>query len=69
MPQVFIRVYHDISANAPQVTIGDEAEGDYRIAGHKFSGFSRLQLQKTLTQRDAEEIRNYLDRAFPRSKK
>lgn len=37
----------------------------YRIAGPKFNGSSVTLLKTELTERDAAEIRGYLDAAFP----
>ena len=37
----------------------------YRLAGPTFNGTGRTLLTATLDERDAEEIRRYLDTAFP----
>ena len=37
----------------------------YRLAGPKFNGSSEPLLSKTLDERDAAEIRRYLDAVFP----
>ena len=37
----------------------------YRIAGPKFNGSGSVLLSAKLTERDAGEIRAYLDRVFP----
>ena len=37
----------------------------YRLAGPEFSGSGETMLTRTLDERDAEEIRRYLDTAFP----
>lgn len=50
-----------------QISIGDESTG-YRIAGQKYDGNSECLRRVILTQRDADEIRGYLDAAFPQDK-
>jgi len=46
--------------------IGKDGGGHgYRIAGPKFNGSSTSVVKHTLTERDAREIRAYLDRVFP----
>lgn len=47
-----------------QFSIGDK-NGGYRIAGPKFNGSGKLLLEHTITERDANKIRCYFDRAFP----
>lgn len=47
-----------------QMSIGD-GNGGYRIAGGKYDGMGKTLMEHTLTLRDAEEIRRYLDKAFP----
>jgi hypothetical protein len=37
----------------------------YRLAGPKFNGSGKVLLSRTLDERDAEEIRRYLDAMFP----
>lgn len=37
----------------------------YRLAGPKFNGSGKTLLTRELNQRDADEIRTYLDAAFP----
>jgi hypothetical protein len=39
--------------------------GGYRLAGPKFNGSSKPLLETELDQRDADEIRAYLDAVFP----
>lgn len=55
---------HDEWTNQIQISIGD-SNGGYRLAGPKFNGSQKMILKKTITARDAEEIRRYLDAAFP----
>lgn len=43
----------------------DAGDGGYRIAGPKFNGSSTVLLTHQLDQRDVDEIRRYLDDAFP----
>lgn len=46
--------------------VNDEGSGHgYRIVGPKYGGDSVGVLSHRLTERDANEIRNYLDRVFP----
>ena len=40
----------------------------YRLAGPKFNGSGETLLTRTLDERDAEEIRRYLDAVFPMTK-
>jgi len=69
MTTATLHIYQDTRTGGFQLTIDDAAEGGYRIMGPKFTNVSRLLLSKNLTARDAQEIRDYLNRAFPRSKK
>lgn len=39
----------------------------YRLAGPKFNGSGEKLLTRTLDERDAEEIRTYLDHVFPQT--
>ncbi len=48
-----------------QLAIGGNKDGGFRLMGPKFDGTGQLLDQHTLTERDATEIRRYLDRAFP----
>lgn len=48
-----------------QLSIGDDS-GGHRIAGPKYSGHSSRVQRKLLSAHDAEEIRAYLDKGFPR---
>ncbi len=50
----------------PQLSIGN-GDGGFRLMGPKFDGTGKLLGQRVLTERDATEIRCYLDRAFPPS--
>lgn len=47
-----------------QASINDE-DGGFRIAGGKYDGRGTVLLEKELSARDAEQIRHYLDAAFP----
>lgn len=64
MSDVVLKVSKDRWTGGLQLSIGD-GHGGYRIAGPKFNGSSETILSRTLTERDAEEIRSYLDEAFP----
>lgn len=43
----------------------DDCGHGYRLAGPKFNGSGETLLSRTLDQRDADEIRAYLDRVLP----
>lgn len=67
--KLVIEVYHDAATQKPQVTIGT-VSGDgksdlHRLAGPAFTGQSRNLISKPLDERDAAEIRRYLDAVFP----
>lgn len=47
-----------------QLAVEDDT-GGYRIAGPKFDGTGKKVLGHEVTDRDAKEIRAYLDRYFP----
>ena len=64
-----LRIYLDGHTGAPQLTIGDEAGDCYRLMGPTLIGNSKCLLAKTLTVRDAREIRNHLNRADQRTNK
>ena len=58
------KVYISVGFNGieqPQISIGDETSG-FRIAGGKYDGMGREILRSNLTKRDADSIRQYLDR-------
>ncbi len=59
---VLISVHRDGVTGSIQLSIGN-AHGGYRIAGPKFNGTGRLLLEHMVTERDAQEIRSYLDKA------
>lgn len=67
--KTILRIYLDAHTGAPQLTIGDETGDSYRLMGPTFIGNSKCLLAKTLTVRDAREIRNHLNRADRRTKK
>ncbi len=48
-----------------QLSIEDDI-GGYRLCGPKYNGSSARLMTHVLKQRDADEIRRYLDRHFPR---
>lgn len=62
-----LSIYKDGWTGGIQLSIGDK-NGGYRIAGPKFNGSGKPILEYRLTDRDAKEIRYYLDRAFPQNK-
>jgi len=64
--KVYLGVYQ--VDRAIQVNIGNGCHG-YRLCGPKFSGISTKLREIELTERDAREIRSYLDEAFPPKKK
>lgn len=47
-----------------QASISNAQHG-FRFAGSEYDGRGKALLTKKLTQRDADEIRSYLDEAFP----
>lgn len=48
------------------IDLSDEKDGiGYRLAGPKFNGSSTPVFSHRLTERDANELRRYLDMAFP----
>lgn len=61
---VFFSVHRDGLTGALQLNVGNGSAG-YRLAGPKYCGHSKLLLSCELTPRDAEELRSYLDAAFP----
>ena len=44
----------------------NDAGNGYRLAGPKFNGSGEVLLSRTLDERDAAEIRGYLDAVFPK---
>lgn len=60
-----LEVFKDGWTDGLQLCIGDDT-GGYRLHGPKFNGSGTRLLTHVLTQRDADEIRLHLDRAFPR---
>lgn len=65
--QPILGVYKDGWTGGTQVSIGDE-NGGYRIYGPKFNGSSKPICEIKISESDAEEIRRYLDAAYPRKK-
>lgn len=64
-PKVQLQVDRDGWTGDIQLNIGNPQGGGYRIAGPKYNGSSENILTVTLTERDAKEIRAYLDASFP----
>ncbi len=62
-----IEVYRNGPVGSLQVSIGFKDSGGYRLTGPKFTGQSTLLRSHELDQRDADQIRAYLDQAFPRT--
>jgi hypothetical protein len=69
--RITIEVCRDGWTNGIQLSINQRDKngaGDgYRLAGPKFNGSSKSLLKTELDQRDADEIRGYLDAVFPRT--
>ena len=69
--RTYISVDKDGWTKGFQLSIGVENEKGgghgYRIAGPKFNGTSSTVLKHHLTERDAREIRAFLDKQFPAS--
>lgn len=67
--RVEVTVDRDGVTGGLQVSIqkvdGNGAGHGYRIAGPKYSGTGENLLTHALTERDAREVRWYLDAAFP----
>jgi hypothetical protein len=68
---VALNVSRDGRTGGLQLSIDQECDNGtghgYRIAGPKFNGSGENLLKHRLTERDADEIRVYLDSAFPRA--
>jgi hypothetical protein len=68
---VVLNVWRDGATGGLQLSIDNEREDGsghgYRIAGPKFNGSGENLLKHRLDQRDADEIRSYLDVAFPQA--
>lgn len=62
---VVLHVDKDGWTGGLQLAIGHKDGGGYRIAGPKYNGSSERLVTKILDERDAQEIRTYLDEAFP----
>jgi hypothetical protein len=64
-----IEVSRDGLTEGLQLSINQLDEEDaghgYRLAGPKFNGSGETLLTRTLDERDAKEIRRYLDAVFP----
>lgn len=67
--KLILEVTRDGWTNGLQINIAQLGEDDkgwgYRLAGPKFNGSSTTLLKTELDQRDADEIRKYLDDVFP----
>jgi hypothetical protein len=67
--KITIDVSRDGLTNGLQLSINqideDDAGHGYRLAGPKFNGSGKVLLSRTLDERDAAEIRRYLDAVFP----
>lgn len=61
----FLSIYEDGWIGGIQLAIEDTSGSGFRIAGSKFNGSGKLLNKHKLSERDAQEIRGYLDRAFP----
>lgn len=64
MKDVFFEVDKDGWTGGIQLCIADD-NGGYRLAGPKYNGSSKSLLRRKINERDAAEIRRYLDVAFP----
>lgn len=64
-PEVELHVDKDGWTGGLQLNICHPKSGGYRIAGPKYNGSSTNVLMYRLTERDANEIRRYLDESFP----
>lgn len=63
-----MRIYLDLDKDqltrGVQLSIGDDNSG-FRIAGPKYSGNSKRIQRHEISEHDAQQIRKYLDMAFP----
>lgn len=52
------------------IDIADDKDGGigYRISGPKYNGSSKSLAKVVLSQRDAEQIRQYIDMVYPRER-
>jgi hypothetical protein len=62
--KISIEVCRDGWTKGLQLNIDNGSDG-YRLAGPKFNGSSMTLLKTELDERDAREIREYLDQGFP----
>lgn len=63
--EVRISVYRDRDSGGIEIVVEDESGSGVRLCGPKFCGDDRFLGCVRLKQQDADEIRFYLDRAFP----
>jgi hypothetical protein len=67
--RLVLQVSRDGHTDGLQLSISKLDENDagngYRLAGPKFTGSGEVLLSRTLDERDAAEIRRYLDAVFP----
>lgn len=61
-----LSIFKDGWTGGLQLSIQDESGSGFRICGPKFNGSGSPLLERQLTRRDANEIRRYIDRAFPK---
>ena len=61
----FFALYKDGWTGGLQLAIEDTNGSGFRIAGPKFNGSGKPLQKHKISERDAKEIRSYLDRAFP----
>ena len=61
----FFALYKDGWTGGLQLSIEDATGSGFRIAGPKFNGSGTVLQKHKISERDAKEIRSYLDRAFP----
>lgn len=63
--RLFIQVDRDGWTKGLQLSIDLEDSHGYRLAGPKYNGSSTSVFRHVVTERDAKEIRRYLDTVFP----
>lgn len=61
----FFTLYKDGWTGGLQLAIEDSTGSGFRIAGPKFNGSGKALQKHEISERDAKEIRSYLDHAFP----
>lgn len=67
MTNIYLCVDRDGWTGGYQLAIDDDAGTGFRISGPKYNGSSKRVIRHKLTERDANNIRAYLDKIAPPS--